>query len=286
MEFPDRIKALRTKLGLTQAEFAKKIGLSAGYVYQLEVGKRAPGESLLVLLDLIEKEAAATITPRSKMREAREAKGWTIKDLAKATGYSIGVLQALEEANGRGSERQIEKIANALGIPLEDLMYGAAPKTIHEAGITGTLGAKPNVIAGPGVGDVRYVPLISFAQAGRMGNYDDAVYDYEAHIAYDVKDSKAFCVTIRGDSMQPIVSEGDVILVYPTHQPRNGDLVLARLTDDAGGDVMCKVYSAKDAGRKVILTSYNPVHPPLEFGREELRWVYPVAQVTKTFLHK
>jgi transcriptional regulator with XRE-family HTH domain len=287
----DRLLNLRHKLGLSQQKLADHLGVTRNWITILEGdANREPSKALLLRLRDLEEEVERGGflggDPRRLMKAARERKGMTLKDLAKATGYSVGVLQALEEANGRGSERQLEKIADVLGISIDDLMEGAEPKLIHEAGLTGTLGARPNIVAGPGVKNIRYVPLISFAQAGRMGSYEDAVYEYEGHVAYDSEDPRAFCVSIRGDSMQPVISEGDVILVYPSRQPRNGDMVLARLGDEEGGDVMCKMYSVKDAGRRVILTSYNPVHPPLEFESSAFRFVYPIAAVTKTFLSK
>ncbi|WP_009964054.1 helix-turn-helix domain-containing protein [Verrucomicrobium spinosum] len=282
MDFSERLKALRTRLGLTQRDFAEKLKLSVGYVYQLEAGKRAPSESLLVLLDLIEKEAAATPSPRSKMRDAREAKGWTIRDLSKATGYAVGVLQAMEEASGRASEKMINAISTALGIPVEDLMQGSdAPKIIDETGRTGTMGAIPNLQVPPGT-TARIIPHLSFAQAGKMeACWEDGGYEYEGRVALNVKDPKAFTVEIRGDSMEDKISPGDTIMVYPSKEPRNGSVVLARLTDDAGGDVFCKLYTAKNQGKEVLLTSFNPAYPPMEYRREDFRFIYPVVEVRK-----
>ncbi|WP_256200572.1 helix-turn-helix domain-containing protein [Verrucomicrobium spinosum] len=120
-----------------------------------------------MLLDLIEKEAAATPSPRSKMRDAREAKGWTIRDLSKATGYAVGVLQAMEEASGRASEKMINAISTALGIPVEDLMQGSdAPKIIDETGRTGTMGAIPNLQVPPGT-TARIIPTCPLPRPGR-----------------------------------------------------------------------------------------------------------------------
>ena len=83
--------------------------------------------------------------------------------------------------------------------------------------------------------------------------------------------------------MSPAFGEADVVTLYPTFQPRNGDLVIARLSEDHGGDVMFKLFNAKGAGQQVILTSYNVAYPPLEFDRSSFMWIYPVAAVTKVF---
>ena len=39
---PDSIRKLRRKLGLTKAEFGRKIKMSRQYVHQLETGSRRP----------------------------------------------------------------------------------------------------------------------------------------------------------------------------------------------------------------------------------------------------
>lgn len=288
----ERLLKLRTLLGLSQQKLAEQLGVTRNWVNMLEGDPdRVVSRAFLVRLQDLEEQANRAEVlgsdPRKVMKLAREKKGLTIRELARETGYSVGVLQALEEGHGRGSERQIEKIADVLGIPVSALMQGAEPKIISETGLTGTMGARPNLVAGPGVKDIRYVPHISFAQAGAMKSWEDAGYAYEGHVAFDSKDPKAFAVTVRGDSMLPIISEGDVIIAYPSRQARNGDVVLAKLTDDAGGDVMVKVYSARDAGKRVVLTSYNhTVHPPLDYDREEFQFVYPIASVTKNFLSK
>ena len=60
---PERIRALRNKLGLTQAELAERLGLptyggSAPRVADLESGRRRPSGPVVRLLDMLEREAA------------------------------------------------------------------------------------------------------------------------------------------------------------------------------------------------------------------------------------
>lgn len=276
---------LRHKLRLTQAELAERLGVSRNYVSMME-GGRPPSRSLVLLIEDLEDEATkggkSVSDARTTMRKAREAKGWTIRDLSKATGYAVGVLQAIEEANGRASEKMIHAISTALGVPVEDLMQGSdAPKIIDETGRTGTMGAIPNLQVPPGT-TARIIPHLSFAQAGKLeACWEDGGYEYEGRVALNVKDPKAFTVEIRGDSMEDKISPGDTIMVYPSKEPRNGSVVLARLTDDAGGDVFCKLYTAKNQGKEVLLTSFNPAYPPMEYRREDFRFIYPVVEVRK-----
>lgn len=270
-------------MGLTQKEMATHLACSSNYVGELENG-REPGAATSALFDKLEKEVLRGPVPdgaRVAMRAARLAKSLSFHGLGKLTGYKPDVLMAVEEGRGQASEKMISAISRALDIPKETLMAGSDPH-VERDGLKGTYGAAPNIDTGPGVPTPRYVPLISMAQAGRMTDLDftDEGYSGEAVLAFGVKDSRAFSVTIIGDSMETKYSEGDIALLYPSWPARNGGLVVAKLRADAGGDVMFKLFSTKDGGKKVVLSSYNPAFPPMEHEREHFQWIYPVASVT------
>ncbi len=54
---PERIRALRQKMGLSQREFAKQINVRQATVSDWETGKHPPTGAVLVLFDMLEKEA-------------------------------------------------------------------------------------------------------------------------------------------------------------------------------------------------------------------------------------
>lgn len=53
---PEKIKDLRTRLDLTQAEFAERIGVTRVYVAYMEGGDRRPGKTMQLLLESIEND--------------------------------------------------------------------------------------------------------------------------------------------------------------------------------------------------------------------------------------
>lgn len=217
---------------------------------------------------------------RHLLKRGRVAKGWTIDQLAKKVGYQTGVLQAIEEGSARASAKVIEKLERVLDLEPGSLYAGAEPGFMREDGLLATMGSKPNIATGKDVGAPRYIPLISYAQAGK-GSWTDEAYEHESVVAFGPSDPNGFAVRLRGDSMEPKYSEGDIIYLAPNSPPRTGDVVLAKIDDDHGGDVMCKLYSTRDAGKHVILSSYNPAHPPLDIDRKILQFIYPVTGVLK-----
>ncbi len=58
---PPDIKAIRTKIGMTQAEFAASFGISLGTLRHWERGDRTPHGPALVLLNVVAKEPEAVL---------------------------------------------------------------------------------------------------------------------------------------------------------------------------------------------------------------------------------
>lgn len=63
-------------------------------------------------------------TPGDRIREAREAKGWTQEDLADKAQISKGFLSDVENNKRNVSAENALRIADALGISLDYLMRG------------------------------------------------------------------------------------------------------------------------------------------------------------------
>ncbi len=123
---------------------------------------------------------------------------------------------------------------------------------------------------------MRYVPLVSWAQAGRSVEYDELPTSWQKQVPTDVSDPRAFAVSIAGDSMEPRYQAGDVAFLEPSRPLRQQDLVIARLQD---GDVVFKIYNR--TGDTVRFASYNPAYLPFEVPAADIVWAYPVHSVLK-----
>lgn len=285
-QFSERLKAAMDARGIRQVDLADLIESTPASVNRWVNGKAIPegaGASHLaarlgVTVAWLLRGEETDITRRNPLRVAREGAGMTVRDLAKATGYEIGVLQAVENG-ARASEKMIEAICVAIpNASKEDFMSGSEhPSIISEDSHEGTYGSKPQIQLPPGT-KARFVPLLSWAQAGALGaGHTDDGYDQTGVLAYDINDRKAFALEIRGDSMSPQINEGDRVVVCPSWTPHNGDTVIARTVD---GDIYCKLLQ-RSAGDKFVLVSVNSAHPNIEIPREEVAWIYPIGQVTK-----
>ncbi|MBB5037119.1 S24 family peptidase [Prosthecobacter dejongeii] len=308
LDFANRILLLRRAMSMKQDEFAKLIPCSRNYLSMVE-GGREPSETFKTRVERLEKAHKSSLNedfdqsealdlkptesvlsvaeepiaygPRGKLKAGRLALGMTVPQFAKAIGYpDTGTYQAIEDGVSRMGEKMIRKAAKLLGISESELMNGADEPPSRDVPY-GSFGAVPNIGMGPGMEKSRakFVPLLSMAECGSLGAWDDNGYTGEGYLAFDVKDPKAFAVTLSGDSMAPVYTPGDVAIVSPGAKPRNGMVVIARLNDGHNADVMFKLFQA--SGNKVVLSSYNPAYPPMEFTPEAFSWIYPVSQVSK-----
>ena len=50
MEFNDRLKIVRKRLGLTQQEFADKLGIKRGAIANYEIGRNTPIDAVITLI--------------------------------------------------------------------------------------------------------------------------------------------------------------------------------------------------------------------------------------------
>lgn len=218
-------------------------------------------------------------SPRARLLRAIELSGMTHAELAKKIGYDSG---AVERAltGGRASERMIEAICRVVpNLDKHDLLGGSDDvPVIAEDGMTGNHGAKPRIMLPPGM-DGFFAPLLSFAQAGRYNTACvDEDWNGESVLVQGIKDRRSFGLKIEGDSMVPQVNPGDVVIAVPSMQLMRGDTVVVKTTED---EVYCKIWGGERNG-EVVLKSQNPMHNDIVLPRDQIAFVYPVAQVIKT----
>jgi phage repressor protein C with HTH and peptisase S24 domain len=292
--FAERLAQAIRDSGRSKADIAESVGVKPPALSRWLRGSQPEqrylvklGEELNVsvnwLLSGVNDRLNASIphTPLARLREARVKAGYTPAEFAKKIGYrDAGTYLAIEEGNSQMGEKMAKRAADLLNIPVSDLLGGSDEPPSRSVPI-GTFGAIPEINLPPGM-RAKFVPLISMAQCGSMRSFTDEIYSKEGFIAFDVSDPKAFAVRLKGDSMVPRIEPGDVAIVSPSQQPRNGGVVLAKLASHPGedGDVMLKLYNA--SGDMVTLSSYNPAHPPITYPRSAFQWIYPVSQVTRS----
>ena len=117
----------------------------------------------------------------------------------------------------------------------------------------------------------RMIPVIGWAHAGQAGSYDEIPPDWQQKIPTECPDVKAFGVQLEGDSMEPKFSDGDLLIIQPSHSAYSGCFAVARFTDDA-----VVLRRLEMTGGVIRLIPLNERYPVTEHQPEEFSWIYPV----------
>lgn len=129
---------------------------------------------------------------------------------------------------------------------------------------------------------ISYINFYGKAQCGRGGcilndNPEDRIPISSKLIHFRV--DKAFMLKARGDSMSPIISEGDLVIAQRKEEFFNDDVVVCSIND---GEVMIKQYAREK--NRILLKSFNPSrHPPILISKNEqhLALIGKVEQVIR-----
>ena len=207
------------------------------------------------------KKAQITYLLSERLRNARTRLGLTQQGLAALTGFSLSAIGNWESRQNIPGPAKLGVLATRLGVSIDYLLG-------HE-----------DVAAGrPAELEIRQVPIVSWAQAGDLVAYTDLDAAWHEFTATTCRDENCFAVTVSGDSMEPKYSAGDIAIVMPNVEPRNGCLVVCKLKNEG---VFFKLFHQSSDNKKFRLSSYNPVYPVMECRRDDFVWIYPVYQVTK-----
>lgn len=212
MAFSDRLRRRREELGISRAELAGMLGITVSTISNYEIGLSFPKEEILLrLFD------ALKTTPDDLFRDSFSAKKLVLSPLEQQ------LLQKWRSLSPKGRET-VMQLCDTLCAYQEE----AAPVTAP-----------------------RLIPLYrSSAAAGYAAPVFGEDFDY-IPVEQDVPSGAEFAVRIQGDSMSPLIEDGDVI--YVNHDPlHSGDIGIFWVD----GDMLCKQYH-KDSAGVVYLFSLN-----------------------------
>jgi phage repressor protein C with HTH and peptisase S24 domain len=124
---------------------------------------------------------------------------------------------------------------------------------------------------------MRRVPFLPLAQAMDEGRFDAAGYPggagWDEMAAPEIADPHAYALQVRGDGLEPVYRDGDMLLVSPAAPIRRGDRVVART---ARGQIMTRQLARRSA-RRIELRSLNPVEPGHSFPLEDVTWMHRIV---------
>ena len=120
------------------------------------------------------------------------------------------------------------------------------------------------------------VPVLGRVPAGAL---DEAIEDPDGYLPADVRGTPAadlFALRVRGESMTGVgILPGDLVIVRRQPSAENGDVVVARVGDDA------TVKTLRARGQRVELRPENPAFDPIVLDAEAVVILGKVIEVRR-----
>jgi repressor LexA len=184
-------------------------------------------------------------------------------EVAKLVGVSEATISRYESGNIKNMRKdRIAKYASALKVP---------PSTFLELEDKSESRLTPTDLRA----NTKPVPLVGRVAAGLSCHAEDNIEGYILtdcellHEGYEY-----FWLTVKGDSMEPELHDGDRVLVREQETLDRECFAVVRIDGEDG--VVKRVRIDRD---KITLTSVNPYYPPRVFEREQMNDVAVVGKV-------
>lgn len=184
-----------------------------------------------------------------RIKEGMELRNLKQADLVEMTGISKGALSSYISGHYVPKQNNIFLISKALNVSESWLMGNDVPMersySIKKKGIT--INVLGRVAAG--------IPIEAI----------EDIIDQEEITEEMAKTGTFFGLQIHGDSMEPRITDGDVVIVRKQDDAESGDIVIATINGD---EATCKRLRKYRDGIELIAN--NPTYKPLFFTNDEI----------------
>ena len=201
-----------------------------------------------------------------RLREARKAKRYSQTEVSRMLGVTQQAVGKWETGRSTPDPQTVARLAEILDTTADALLgLQQAPATAPAVGRNAFSRYTESLV--PVVGTVR-------VGYGALAFEEDYGKEYAS-----VKDPQNyFYLVVKGDSMEPRISDGDLALVHRQNTLENGDLGVLVYGSDGEGTL--KKYIQR--GNSVILHPFNPDYEELVIKGEELDHLYIAGKVVET----
>lgn len=180
---------------------------------------------------------------KNRIKELRSQKGLLQKELAFYLGVSQGTMSFWESGKIDIDTISLQKLADFFGVSVDYLLC-------HDSS--------------PASSSVR-VPVFGNVAAGIPIEAITDVEDWEELSPDMARSGQYVALKIHGDSMEPKMSEGDVVIVRLQEEVASGDTAIVFVNGDSA---TCKKVRFTLEG--ILLISNNPKYDPMFYTKKQI----------------
>ena len=182
---------------------------------------------------------------KDMLKYFRSREGLSQSDLAKKLGVSTSTISMYEVGKREPDFETEEKIADFFNTDL-NILRGRDVERICSPGAV-------------------IIPVLGRVAAGIPLTAAEYIIDTEEISQAMAADGEYFGLQVKGDSMEPRIKNGDVVIVRKQSDADDGDLVIALVNGDDA--VVKRLKKYKDG---IALISSNPIYEPMFFSKSEI----------------
>ncbi|HOO05891.1 MAG TPA: XRE family transcriptional regulator [Ruminococcus sp.] len=202
------------------------------------------------------------MTLAERLKNERKKSGLSQKELADKLDMNARTYASYERGERDISTAVLLNICKVLEIS-SDVLLGNTAVTLSPAELH--MNMKP-------------IPLVGRVAAGLNCHAEDNIEGYiltDSEILHE--GYEYFWLTVKGDSMEPELHDGDRVLVREQETLDSECFAVVRIDGEDG--VVKKVRIDRE---KITLTSINPYYPPRVFEREQMNMIAIVGKVVQS----
>ena len=179
-----------------------------------------------------------------RIKEVRKRKKITAKQLADHIKVAESTMSLYESGKREPDFNTVLKISNYLGVSVDYL-----------------LGNDSTIQANRGI----KIPVYGNVAAGIPIEAITDIEDYEEITEELAATGEYIALKIKGDSMEPKMSDGDVVIVRIQPHVENGEIAIVMIN---GNDATCKKVKKTTEG--IMLISTNPAYEPMFYSNKQI----------------
>ena len=172
-------------------------------------------------------------------------------DLRKKIGISQSTVGNWEAGSREPNFKTMERIADFFGVSV-DYLLGRETAT----------DGPPD----PSVPGSKWIPVIGTIPAGTPVEAIEEILDYEEISPQMASQGEHFALKIKGQSMEPKISDGDVVIVRKQGDCENGEIGVVLVNGDEA-----TVKRIKKEPEGLMLIPNNPTYEPMFYSNEQIK---------------
>lgn len=186
-------------------------------------------------------------TFKDMLKQLRNKENLSQSELAEKLGVAKSTISMYEVGKREPDFVTLEAISDFFNVDMNYLLGKIGSENQHYFSNAVTINVLGRVAAG--------IPLDAIEE----------IIDTEEISQAMASDGEYFGLRISGDSMEPRIKDGDIVIVRKQSDADDGDLVIALIN---GNDAVCK--RIKKYAEGIALISNNPKYDPMFFSQKEI----------------